>query len=95
MLDIPPKFKRGSGIFDIAKKIVEKSANSNIGQKVLNSATTKNLKRAADSAIGQEIKKSVISGVAKGAKNATESAFTQLGIPRKKRKKKGKGIILD
>ena len=95
MLDIPPKFQKGSGIFDFAKKIVEKSANSDVGQKVLNSATTKNLKRAADSAIGQEIKKSVLSGVAKGSQNAAESAFTQLGIPRKKRKKKGKGIILD
>ena len=96
MLDIPPKYETtGSGILDIAKKLVQKTASTEIGKKVLDSATTKNLKRAADSAIGKELTKQVLTGVAKGTQNATESAFNQLGIPKKKRKKKGKGIVLD
>lgn len=103
MLDIEPKFVRGAGIFDVAKKIIQKSSNSAIGKKVLNSATTKNLKRAADSAIGQEIKKSVLTGVSKASENAAESAFEKLGLPpasarkrrRKQKEKSGKGIVLD
>ena len=95
MLDIPPKYETGSGIFDIAKKLIQKTASTDIGKKVLDSATTKNLKRAADSTIGKELTKQVLIGVAKGTQNATESAFAQLGIPKKKRKKKGKGIVLD
>ena len=95
MLDVPSKFEKGGGIFDIAKKIMEKTASSNIGKKVLSGATTKNLKRAANSAIGKEITKQVLSGVAQGTQNATESLFSQLGVPKKKRKKKGRGIVLD
>ena len=54
------------------------------------------MKRAADSAIGQEIKKSVLSGVSEASKNAAEGVFQQLGIspaksipppPAKKRKR--------
>ena len=75
------------GLFDIAKKLVQKTASTEIGKKVLDSATTKNLKRFADSAIEKELTKQVLSGVAKGMQNATESAFAQLRIPKKKRKK--------
>ena len=57
------------------------------------------MKRAADSAIGQEIKKSVLSGVSEASKNVAEGAFQQLGIsPAKKReelKRKRNGIVLD
>ena len=98
MLDIPPKYETGSGIFDIAKKLIEKSTSSAIGKKVLSSATASNLKRAANSEIGKELTKQVLSGVAKGTQNATESAFAHFGIPKKKRKKQakeGKGIVLD
>ena len=97
MLDIEPKYVVvGSGIFDIARKLT----NSTVAKKIINSTATKNLKRAADSAIGQEIKKSVLSGVSEASKNAAEGAFQQLGIsPAKKRrrikKKKGDGIVLD
>jgi hypothetical protein len=109
MLDIESKFPLlryaygGSGIFDVAKNIIQKSSNSAIAKKVLNSATAKNLKRAADSAVGQEIKKSVLSGVSEASKNAAEGAFEKLGLPvskkrRKKsnnKKKKGTGIVYD
>lgn len=82
MLDIESRYSiDGQGIFDIGKRIIQKSANSAIGRKVLNSATTKNLKRAADSAIGKEIKKSVLSGVTEASKSAAEGAFQKLGIP--------------
>ena len=86
MLEIEPKYlPSGSGIFDIARSIIQKSSNSTLAKKllnsstaknlkrtVLNSATAKNLKRAADSAIGQEIKKSVLSGVTEASKSAAE-----------------------
>ena len=39
------QLEKGSGIFDIANKIVKKTTSSNIGKKCLNSASTKNLKR--------------------------------------------------
>ena len=76
MLDIEPKYVVGGGIFDIARKLT----NSTVAKKIISSTATKNLKRAADSAIGQEIKKSVLSGVSEASKNAAEGAFQQLGI---------------
>ena len=95
MLDIESKYSpSGTGIFDIARSIIQKSSNSalakkvlnsatakNLKKKVFNSATAKNLKRAADSAIGQEIKKSVLSGVTEASKSAAEGAFQKLGLP--------------
>ena len=101
----------GSGIFDIAKNLFKKTANSALARKVINSATTKNLQRAVDSEIGKEIKRSVLTGVSKGSESATQSVFEKLGIapppPRtRKRKKKtkvtkskkangGEGIVFD
>ena len=112
MLDIKTKFPRskyaygGTGIFDIAKNIIQKTSKSAIAKKVLNSATTKNLQKAANSALGQEVKKSVLSGVSEASKNAAEGAFKKLGLPvsRKRRKRqtktkskkrKGSGILFD
>ena len=68
----------GRGIFD---KIIQ----SGIAQKVINSATTENLKRAANSTIGKEIQKSVLTGLT----NATEDVakHTLSTIKRKRRKK--------
>ena len=63
MLDIEPKFPElkysygGLGIFNIAKKLISKTSYSAIAKKIINSATTKNLQKAANSTIGQEIKK--------------------------------------
>ena len=96
MLNIEPKYIVGSGIFDIARKLT----NSTAVKKIINSTAKKNWKRAANSVIGKEIKKSVLSGVSEASKNAAEGAFQQLGIsPAKKRKrikkKKGDGIVLD
>ena len=99
MLDIESKYSpKGRGLFDIGRKILQKSSNSAIAKKVLNSATTKNLKRAADSAIGKEIKKSVLSGVTEASKSVAEGAFQKLGLPvskqlpvsKKRRRKVGK-----
>ena len=83
MLDIEPKYlpSSGKGLFDIGKKIIQRSANSALAKKILSSATTKNLKKAADSAIGQEIKKGVLSGVTEASKSAAEGAFQKLGLP--------------
>lgn len=95
MLEIESKYvQSGTGIFDIAKSIIQKSSNSAVAKKVLNSATAKNLKRsvlnsttaknlkrAADSAIGQEIQKSVLSGITEASKSAAEGAFQKLGLP--------------
>ena len=97
MLNIEPKYIVGSGIFDIARKLT----NSTAVKKIINSTAKKNWKRAANSVIGKEIKKSVLSGVSEASKNAAaEEAFQQLGVsPAKKRKrikkKKGDGIVLD
>ena len=91
MLDIESKYV-GHHILDIVKKVT----NYSLAKTIINSASTKNLKRSADSALnssaakhlkraaesslGQEIKKSVLSGVTEASKQAAESAFEQLGI---------------
>ncbi len=99
--------RKGSGLLDIAKNLFSKTANSSLAKKVINSATTKNLKKALDSEIGKELQKSVLSGVTKGSESVTQSAFAKLGIPvptRKRKKKtkvtkskkgKGEGIVFD
>ena len=95
MLDIPPKYiVSGSGLLDFTKKLVEKGTK--VGQKVINSTAATNLKRAANSSIGKEIQKQVLAGVAQGTQEATEKAFAQFGLSKKKRRrKKGNGIVLD
>ncbi len=55
--------KKGAGLFDVAKSILGKASNSALAKKVINSTTTSNLKRAANSALGKELQKSVLSGV--------------------------------
>lgn len=104
MLVIESKY--GSGIFsNIAQKIIQKSSNSALAKKVINSATSKNFQKAANSALGKQLQQSVLSGVSNAAESATQSAFEKLGIPapsRKRKKKtssknikKAKGIIFD
>ena len=93
----------GSGIFDIAKNLLQKSSSAAIAKKVINSTTANNLKRAANSAVGKELQKHVLSGVSKASERAAESVFDKLGIePSKKKrkkvvkkKKKGGGIVRD
>lgn len=112
----------GNGLFDIAKALIGKSGvaqkvlnsattkkllNSSTIKKVLDSSTVKNLKKAANSTIGKELQKSVLSGVSQATQNAAEGAFQKLGLtPGKKRRKRrtptkskkrkiGSGIVLD
>ena len=96
----------GSGIFDIAKKIIQKSANSGIGKKVINSATTENLKKVANSSFGQEIKKSILAGVSEASNDIVTDTAKRVGLPvsnkrrikrtpTKAKKRKGNGIVLD
>ena len=89
---------KGSGVFDIAKNIFQKTSNSALAKKVISSATTGNLKRAANSALGKEIQKGLLSGVKSATESASQNVFEKLGIPppkKRKRRKKGKGIVLD
>ena len=89
---------KGSGLFDIAKNIFQKTTNSALAKKVINSATTGNLKRAANSALGKEIQKGLLSGVKSATESLSQNAFEKLGIPppnKRKGKKKGKGIVFD
>ena len=89
---------KGSGLFDIAKNLIQKTTNSALAKKVINSATTGNLKRAANSAVGKEIQKGLLSGVKSATESVSQNEFEKLGIapPKKrKRKKKGKGIVFD
>ena len=97
--------RKGSGIFDIARNLIRKTANSSLAKKVIKSGATKNLQRALDSEIGKELQKSVLTGVSKGSESVTQSAFKKLGLPvptrKRKRKtkvtksKRGKGIVFD
>ncbi len=100
---------RGYGIFDVAKKIFQKSANSSLAKKVINSTTTKNLQKAANSSLGKEIQKSLLTGVTNATENAAESAYKKLGLspsnkkrkkkknttPSKAKKSKGEGIVYE
>ena len=111
MLIIKSKFPKpsyiygGSGLFDAAKKIFQKTANSSLGKKVINSATKENLKNVANSPLAQDVKKSLLSGVTKATKDIVINSAKTIGLPvsnkkRKRRKsvskakrRKGNGII--
>ena len=109
MLTFPPTYTNntyaygGSGIFNIASNLLQKTANSGLAKKVINSTTTQNLKRAANSTLGKELQKSALSGVSRATEKAAESVYEKLGLePSKKRRKKapkkkvkGKGIVYD
>ena len=98
-------FEEGSGVFDIAKSIFQKTANTALGKKLVSSATKENLKKAANSALGQEVKNSLLSGVTEATKNIVTDSAERIGLPvsNKKRRrknsvskakqKKGNGII--
>ena len=98
-------FEEGSGVFDIAKSIFQKTANTALGKKLVSSATKENLKKAANSALGQEVKNSLLSGVTEATKNIVTDSAERIGLPvsnkkrrrknsvSKAKKKKGNGII--
>ena len=98
-------FEEGTGVFDIAKSIFQKTANTALGKKLVSSATKENLKKAANSALGQEVKNSLLSGVTEATKNIVTDSAERIGLPvsnkkrrrknsvSKAKKKKGNGII--
>ena len=98
-------FEEGSGVFDIAKSIFQKTANTSLGKKLVSSATKENLKKAANSALGQEVKNSLLAGVTEATKNIVTDSAERIGLPvsnkkrkrknsvSKAKKKKGNGII--
>ena len=98
-------FEEGTGVFDIAKSIFQKTANTALGKKLVSSATKENLKKAANSALGREVKNSLLSGVTEATKNIVTDSAERIGLPisnkkrrrknsvSKAKKKKGSGII--
>ena len=99
MLVIKSKFPKpayvygGSGLFDIAKNIFQKTANSSLGKKVISSATKENFKKVADSALAQEVKKSLLSGVNEATKNIVTDSAKRLGLPVTNKKRKRKSTV--
>ena len=110
MLIIQSKFPKpryvygGTGFFDIAKNLLQKTAKSSIGKKVLNSATAANLQKVVNSPLGQELKNSLLTGVTEATKNIVTDSAEKAGLPvsKKRRQKrtpsktkrrKGNGII--
>ena len=98
------EIEEGTGVFDLAKNFLQKTANSSIGKKIVNSATTANLQKVVNSPLGQELKNSVLTGVTEATKNIVTDSFEHLGLPvsKKRRKKripskakrrKGSGVI--
>ena len=112
MLIIKSKFPKaryvyGSGFFDTAKNILQRTANLNLGKKVVD------LKKVANSSLAQELKDNLLTGVGKvtktGVSKVTENIVNnysnrlKLPLSNKKRKrktsvskakrKKGNGII--
>ena len=86
MLVIKPKYShRGEGLADIISKIanagiVKKVTGSVIAKKVLDKATKKNFQKAANSALGKQLKSAVISGVANASEKAADTTLKKLGI---------------
>ena len=96
----------GTGFFDLAKTIIQKAGNTGIGKKIASSATAKNLEKAVNSSLGQEIKKSVLSGVSEATKDIVSNTAKKVGLPVsnkrrikrkpvKSKKRKGEGIVFD
>lgn len=107
MLVFKSKYRRGDGLFDVIKNVVKRTANTGIAKKIINSATKENLSKIANSSLGKQAQQAVFNGLERATQNSAEQALSKIGIKRppssrpkkrvrpKKRKKKGKGIILD
>ena len=100
MLDIPSKhftssvyLHRGYEIFDIAKKVFQKSTDSALAKKIINSSTKKNFQKLVDSNLGKELQKSVLTGVSNATERAAESAYKKIGLEPTNRKRKKKTQI--
>ena len=87
MLVVKPR-SQGGGIFDVISKVAnsalaKKAINSAIGKKIIEQATKENFKKAANSAIGQQLKKSIVSGIANASEKAVNSTLEKAGISSK------------
>ena len=84
MLVIKPK-TQGAGIVDVLAKVAnsalaKKVINSSISKKVLEHATKENFQKAANSAIGKQLTKAVVSGVANASEKAANSTLKHFGV---------------
>ena len=79
---------RGAGIFDVISKVansalVNKAINSTIGKQVIKHATKENFKKAAESAIGKQLKTAFVNKVADASEKVAANTLQQLGIESK------------
>ena len=79
---------RGAGIFDIISKVansalINKAVNSTIGKQVIKHATKENFKKAAESAIGKQLKTAFVNKVADASEKVAANTLQKLGIESK------------
>ena len=88
---------RGAGIFDIISKVANsalaskvinstlanKAINSTIGKQVIKHATKENFKKAAESAIGKQLKTAFVNKVADASEKVAANTLQKLGIESK------------
>ena len=88
---------RGAGIFDVISKVANsalaskvinstlanKAINSTIGKQVIKHATKENFKKAAESAIGKQLKTAFVNKVADASEKIAANTLQKLGIESK------------
>ena len=88
---------RGAGIFDVISKVANsalaskvinsalanKAINSTIGKQVIKQATKENFKKAAESAIGKQLKTAFVNKVADASEKIAANTLQKLGIESK------------
>ena len=81
MIAIKPKYHSrkycygGSGIFDVLKKVISKTASSAVAQKVINAATSDGLKTIAKSTVAHKFADAVVNGATSATQKAVENAI--------------------
>ena len=81
MIVIKPKYPSrkycygGSGIFDILKKIISKTASSTVARKVINAATSDQLKTIAKSTVAHKFADAVVNGAVSATQKAVEDVL--------------------
>ena len=71
---------------NLAKKVVKsgiakKVINSTVGKTIAENVTKENFKKAANSAIGKQLQKAVVTGVDNAIERATTAGLQKLGFP--------------
>ena len=84
MLVIKPR-AQGAGLIDVISKVTnsalaKKVISSAVGKKIIEKATKENFKKAANSAIGQQLQSAAVKSIANASEKAANSAFQKLGI---------------